>query len=81
MHDTLLEARYLFHYLGQEGIKGPFAKKEPLIKQLPPIHIEDEENDGGYNVVTSRAYLVPHAKEGGAHAPTEGFLVSLQEVP
>ena len=77
MHDILLEARSLFHNLGQEGMKVPFAKEDPLIEQLPPIHFEDEEKDGGYNVVTSRAYLVPHAEEGGAHAPTGGFLVSL----
>ena len=70
LHDTLLEARSLFHNLRQEGIKDPSAKKDPLIEQLPPIHIEDEEKDGGYSAVTSRAYLVPHAEEGGEHAPT-----------
>ena len=39
LHDTLLEARSLFHNLGQEGMKVPFAKEDPLIEQLPPIHI------------------------------------------
>ena len=80
-HDTLLEARSLFHNLGKEGMRVPFVKEDPLIEKLPPIHIEDEEKDGGYNTVTYRAYLVPHAEGGGAHAPTGGFLVSLQEVP
>ena len=62
-------------------MKVPYSKEDPLIEQLPPIHIEDEEKDGGYNAVTSRAYLVPHAEGGGAHAPIRGFLVSLQEFP
>ena len=58
LRDTLLKERYLFHSLGQEGMKGPFEKEDPLIEQLPPIHIEDKEKDGGYNTVTSRAHLV-----------------------
>ena len=75
MYDNFLEARSLFDNLGKEGMKVPFAKKDPLIEQLPPIHIEEEEKDGDYRAVTSRVYLVPHAEEGGAHAPTGGFLV------
>ena len=33
------------------------------------------------NTVTYRAHTVPHAEGGGAHAPTGGILVSLQEFP
>ena len=43
-----------------------------------PTHIDGEE---GKNVVTSIAHPVPHAEGGGAHDPTGGILVSLQEVP
>ena len=43
-----------------------------------PIHIDEDE---GNNAVTSRAHPVPHAEEGGAHAPVGGIIVSLQEVP
>ena len=43
-----------------------------------PTHIDEEE---GNNAVTSRAHPVPHVEGGGAHAPTGGILVSLQEVP
>ena len=81
LHNTLLEERSLSHVFGQESMKVPFSKEDPLIKQMTPIHIKEEEEDGGYNAVTSRAYLVPHAEEGGAHAPIGGILVSLQEIP
>ena len=32
LHDTLLEARSLFHNLGKEGMKVPFATEDPLIE-------------------------------------------------
>ena len=48
---------------------------------MTPIHIEEKDKDGSNIVVTSRAYIVPHAEEGGAHAPTGGIFVSLQEIP
>ena len=54
-----------------------FTQGDPIIGGFP-IHIDEDE---GNNVVTYRAHLAPHAKEGGAHAPTGGILVSLQEAP
>ena len=59
----------------------PFSKEDPLIEQVTPIHIEEEEKDGGNSVGTSRSYLVPHVEEGGAHAPIGGILVLLQKIP
>ena len=76
-----MEEKTLSHTFGQEGMQVPFAKEDPLIDYLPPIDIEDEEQDGGYSAVTSKAYLVPHVEGGGAHAPTRGFPVALQEGP
>ena len=54
-----------------------FSQEDPTIEMFP-IHIDEDE---GNNAVTSRAHPVPHAEEGGAHAPTGGILVYLQEVP
>ena len=76
-HKNFLEARSLAHILGQEGIKIPFLKEDPLIEKVTPIHIEEEEKVGGKNVVISRAYLAPHEKVEGALSPTRGILVSL----
>ena len=53
-----------------------FSKEDPTVEMFP-IHIEEDE---GNSAVTSRAHPVPHAEGGGAHAPTGGILVSLQEV-
>ena len=58
----------------------PFIKEDPLIERFP-IHSKEEKKVEGNNAVTSRAHLVPHVEEGGAHAPTKGFLVALQEGP
>ena len=77
LQDTLLEARPLSHIPKQEGMAISFSQENPIIGGLP-IHIDGGE---GNNAVTSRAHLVPHAEEGGAHAPIGGVRVSLQEVP
>ena len=65
------------HILEQEGMEITFSQRDPIVEMLP-THIDGEE---GNNAVRSRAHLVPHAEEGGAHAPTGGILVSLQEFP
>ena len=77
LHDTLLESRPISHIPKQEGMEISFSQEDPIIGWLT-IHIEE---DDGNIVVTSRAHLVPHAEERGAHDPTRGFLVTLQEVP
>ena len=77
LHHTLLEAIPLSHIPKQEGMGISFSQEDPIIGGFP-IHIDEDE---GNNIVTSRAHPVPHAKEGGAHDPTRGIIVSLQEVP
>ena len=77
LHDTLLEARSLFHIPKQEGMGISFSQSDQIYERFP-IHINGDE---GNIVVTSRAYPVPHAEGGGAHAPIGGIIVSLQEVP
>ena len=77
LHYTLPKVRPLVHILEQEGMGISFSQEDPTIEMLP-IHIEEDE---GNNAVTSRAYPVPHAEGGGAHAPIGGILVSSQEVP
>ena len=74
---TLSKARPPVHILEQEGMGIYFSQEDPTIEMFP-IHIGGDE---GNKAVTSRAYLVPHAEGGGAHALTGGILVSLQEVP
>ena len=78
LHYTLPEERPPVHILEQEGMVISFSQENPTIEMFP-THIDEEEE--GNNVVTSRAHPVPHAEGGGAHAPTGGILVSLQEVP
>ena len=41
LHNTLLESISLSHILGQEGMKVPFSKEDPLIEKVTPIHIEE----------------------------------------
>ena len=77
LHYTLPEAKPPVHILEQKGMGITFSQRDPIIEMLP-THIDEEE---GNSAVTSRAHPVPHAEEGGAHAPTGGILVSLQEVP
>ena len=77
LHHTLLEERPLSHVLEQGGMEIPFSKQDPIIGGLP-IHVVEVE---GNNVVTYRDYLVLHAEEGGALAPTRWVLVSLQGIP
>ena len=77
LHYTLPEEIPPVHILEQEGMRISFSQEDPTVEMLPN-HIEEDE---GNNVVTSRAYPVPHAEGGGAHAPTGGILVPLQEVP
>ena len=76
LYYTFPKARPPVHILEQEGMGISFSQEDPTVDMLP-IHIEGYE---GNNAVTSRAHPVPHAEEGGAHAPTGGILVSLQEV-
>ena len=75
MHDALLEARSSF--LAQKGKEIPFPKEDPIIGGFP-THIEKAE---GNNAVISRVDLAPHAKGGGALAPTRGILASWQGGP
>ena len=77
MHYTLKEAKPPVHILEQEGMGITFSQRDPIFEMLP-THIDEEE---GNNAVTSRAHPVPHVEEGGAHAPTRGILVPLQEIP
>ena len=77
LHYTLSKEKPPVHILEQEGMGITFSQKDPTIEMFP-THIDEEE---GNNIVTSRAHPVPHAEEGGAHAPIEGILVPLQEFP
>ena len=54
-----------------------FSNRDPIIGRFP-IHVAEVE---GNSVVSSRDYLVPHAKEGGSLAPSRGILASLQGSP
>ena len=78
LHYTLPEAKPLVHILGQEGMGISFSQEDPTMEMLP-THINEEEE--GNNTITSRAHPVAHAEGRGAHAPTGGILVSLQEDP
>ena len=75
LHDALLEARSSF--LAQGGKEILFPKEDPIIGGLS-THVKEAK---GNNVVISRVDLEPHAKEGGALAPTRGILASLQGSP
>ena len=74
LHYTLPEATLPIHIIEQEGMGITFSQRDPLVEMLP-THIDEEK---GNNTVTYRAHPVPHAEEGGAHAPTGGILVPLQ---
>ena len=76
LHYTFSEEEAPVHILRQEGIGISFSQEDTTVEMFP-THIERDE---GHNVVTSRAHQVPHAEEGGSHAPTGGTLVLLQEV-
>ena len=52
--------------------------REDLILEELPTYVDEEK---GNSTVNHRANLVPHAEEGGAHAPIRGILASLQEGP
>ena len=77
LHYTLPETRPPVHILEQEGMRISFAQGDPTIEVFP-THIDGVE---GNNAVTFRAHKVPHAEGEGAHAPTRGILVLLQEFP
>ena len=76
LHYPLLEEKPPVHILEQEGMGITFSQRDPIVEMLP-THIDEEE---GNNIVTSIEHPVSHAEGGGAHAPTGGILVSLQEV-
>ena len=76
-HYTLLEARPPVHILEQEGMGISLSQEDPTIEMFP-IHMDEDEGNGA---ITSRAHPVPHAEEGGAHAPIGGILASLQGSP
>ena len=73
LRHKFLEARPLSNIPKQEGMRISFSQEDPIIGGFP-IHIDEDESN---NTVTSRAHPVPHAKEGGAHDPAGGILVSL----
>ena len=66
LHYTFLEEKPPVHILEQEGMGITFSQRDSLVEMLP-THIDEEE---GNIAVTSREHPVPHAEEGGAHAPT-----------
>ena len=77
LQHILLDAKPLSHIPKQEGMGISFSREDPIVEMLP-THIDGVE---GNIVVTYRAHPLPHAEGGGAHAPTRGILVFLQEVP
>ena len=77
LHHTLPEENISSHTFEQGSMEISFSKRDTIIGRLP-IHVAEIE---GNNTVSSRDYLVPHAEEGGALAPSRGILASLQGSP
>ena len=73
-HDSLWEARPSSCILAQ-GVMEVYLSREDIILGELPTYVDEEK---GNSTINHRADLVPHAEEGGAHAPIGGILVSLQ---
>ena len=73
LHHTLLEESISSHTFEQESMEVSLSKRDPIIGRFP-IHVAEIE---GNIFVSPRYYLVPHAEEGGALAPSRGILASL----
>ena len=77
LHHNLPGERFSSHILEQEIMEISFSKRDPIIGKFPTHVVEIEGN----SIVSSRYYLVPHAEERGALAPSRGILSSLQGSP